>query len=300
MRDPIPPRSVKQNQHYVPRSWLSRFAGQNGRLLAIKNGVVMSQVSVDDIMSGDWIYTVFDEWRRPSDRIEDALSKVEGDAGLLFEALHASAKPPTDDQWVNLCTFLALTACRHPEVMRRGHLRSKEMAWAVANVDSHPDRESFLANIRSRFGVELPPNLYDGLINKGFSALLQEADEIEELSPQDPKLHEQLSLEAVELVANAIVVQNLFLLDAPPGTSFVLSDRPLPLHDLSRGFSVALSKTLAFLALPADGEKIVLGRRTATPEMVNRANREQAQRARSIIIGSDRHVLEALQPLASK
>jgi hypothetical protein len=106
-------------------------------VLAVKDGFLMPQVSVNDIMSGDWIYTVFDEWWRPSDRTEDALSKVESNAGLLFEALHTSAKPPTDQQWVDLCIFLALIAYRHPEVMRRGHLRSKEMAWAIADVASH-------------------------------------------------------------------------------------------------------------------------------------------------------------------
>jgi hypothetical protein len=299
MPDPIPPRSVKKNQHYVPRCWLARFAGRDGRVAAIQDGVLMPQVSVDDIMSGDWIYTVFDEWWRPSDRVEDALSGVERAAGVLFEALHASRDPPTDQQWVDLCTFLALTACRYPEVMRRGHLRSKEMAWQLADVDAQPDRDSFLASIKSRFGVELPPGIYEPLVNKGLSALLQEAGEIESLSPQDQRLPEQISLQAVNLVANAIVVQNLFLLDAPPGKSFVLSDRPLPTRDLSDGFSVALSRTLAFLALPSDGENLVVRRLTATPEMVDLANREQAQRARSIIIGSDPEILKALQPLAS-
>ena len=199
MPDPIPPRSVKKNQHYVPRSWLSRFAGHDGRVLAVKDGFLMPQVSVNDIMSGDWIYTVFDEWWRPSDRTEDALSKVESNAGLLFEALHTSAKPPTDQQWVDLCIFLALTACRHPEVMRPGHLRSKEMAWAIADVASHQGQDAFLASVRGRFGVELPTNIYNGLINKGLSELLQEAGEIEKFLLQDPKLPEQISLEAVQV-----------------------------------------------------------------------------------------------------
>jgi hypothetical protein len=135
MPDPIPPRSVKENQHFVPRSWISRFAGDNGRLFGLQNGAIKHQIKVADIMSQDWLYTVFDEWWRPSDCVEDALAKVEGDVGVLFDALHATASAPSTEQWVSLCRFMALTASRHPDTMRHGHERAKEMSWALADAD---------------------------------------------------------------------------------------------------------------------------------------------------------------------
>lgn len=294
MPDPKPPRSVKENQHYVPRMWLSRFAGQDGRVSAIENGILKHQVSVADIMSGDWIYTVFDEWWRPSDSLEDALANVEAEANTLFDMLQTSPDLPTDEQWVALCKFLALTACRHPETMRRGHLRSKTMAWALADVRAYPDKESFLQDFKKRFGSDLPPAIYDAYMKESPEALLEQAEIVEHLSPQDPQLPEQLSVEAVTLVANTIVLQDLYLVDAPPGSDFVFSDHPLPLSELRRGFSVPLSRTLAFEAVPRANGPFVLRRITASPEMINRVNREQAIRARTTLIGPDKTLLETV------
>jgi hypothetical protein len=147
----------------------------------------------------------------PSDRIEDGLSGVESAAGV-FEALHTSRDPPTEQQWVDLCTFLALTACRRPEVMQRGHLRAIDMAWQLADVDAQPDRDSLLGKHQESVRGRIASWYLRPTGHKGLAALVKEAEAIENLSPQDPKLPAQISLEAVTLVANAIVVQNLFLL----------------------------------------------------------------------------------------
>ena len=104
------PHSSKDNQHYVPRFWLRRFAGANGRLVATIDGVYQSQVDVDDIMSDDWIYTIFDPNWVSSDRVENDLAALEGLASALFDELHAGAAVPTDEQWEQLCWFLALQA----------------------------------------------------------------------------------------------------------------------------------------------------------------------------------------------
>jgi len=294
MPEPMPPRSVKENQHFVPRSWISRFAGENGRLVGLQDGTIQHQVSVADIMSEHWLYTTFDEWWRPSDRIEDALAEVEGGAKDLFDALTASKLMPTDEQWVKLCRFLALTACRHPDTMRRGHQRAKEMAWALADADTHPDAASFFAHIRSRFGVDLPPDTYQRLLAQALPDLIAEAESIQNMTPWDPRLPEQISLEAVDLVAKRIITCNMILLDAPPGTNYVLSDRPMPAKDALIGFTVPLSRSLAFLALPTGGhEDVALVRQEATPEQVGWVNEEQKRRSRSIIVGPNKETLSA-------
>lgn len=141
-RSVIPPKSEKENQHFVPRNWLSRFAGAHGRVLCLSKGKI-HQVSVADIMSGNWIYTVFDEWWRPSDKLEDALANIEAKADKLFTMLHASRAVPTDGQWVELIQFLALTACRHPEIMKRGHERAKELAVCYCQCCYLSKRTSF-------------------------------------------------------------------------------------------------------------------------------------------------------------
>jgi len=289
-----PPKSEKRNQHFVPRNWLSRFAGVNGRVLC-KRGREISQISVDDIMSGDWIYTVFDEWWRPSDRLEDALANVEGDAGKLFTDLHSSSGIPTDGQWTELTLFLALTACRHPEIMARGHDRSKEMAWAIADVASYENEQAFCEDMMKRFKAEFQPGFYQVLLAKGAEALLVEAQEVENLSPQDPNLPEQLSIEAVFPVSDSITRMSMHLLDAPPNSAFVLGDHPLPTRSTILGFDVPLSKSLAFQCWPSGtGKKPVRERRQATLQEVQDINRRQATRAKAVVIGPDKKTLEAL------
>jgi hypothetical protein len=137
MTDIIQPRSVKRNQHYVPRFWLARFAGVNGRLVGLKDGILQHQVGLDDIMSDDWIYTVFDSLWQSSDEIEDDLSVIEGEADQLFTNLHSGRDSPSNAQWEHLCSFLALTACRHVDTMTDGHDRAKEMGLLIADAASY-------------------------------------------------------------------------------------------------------------------------------------------------------------------
>jgi len=290
-----PPSSVKKNQHYVPRFWLARFAGPSGRLVGLKNGVFQHQIGANDIMSDDWIYTIFDSWWRPSDEIEDALGVIEGEAEQLFTALHANRINPPNDQWESLCTFLALEACRHIDTMARGHIRGKEMALVIAKASSYPSEVDFFADVKAQFGCDLPPGLWESLRMKGKEALWEEAEEVFDLYPYDPKLPAQLSLAAVQLVANSIASQDIWLLDAPNGSAYVLGDCPVPLRLLSCGFSVPLSSSLAFQATPvASGKVGGLGRRDATSKEVEEINRQQVARAKSVVIGPDRRLLESL------
>jgi Protein of unknown function (DUF4238) len=295
MRDVIPPRFVKKHQHYVPRFWLARFAGPTGRLVGLKDGVLQHQVGVGNIMSDDWIYTVFDSWWRPSDEIEDDLGVIDGDADLLFTSLHAGRGNPSNEQWKHLCTFLALAACRHVDTMMHGHERAKEMGLAIADASSYESEAAFLAEVKLRFGCDFPLGLWAALRTKGIAALLEEAEKLLDLLPYDPRLPAQLSLAAVELVANCIAVQDLLLLDAPSDSAYVLGDHPVPIRLVSRGFDVPLSSSLAFQATPAAPGSIGgVGRRCANLAEVDEINRHQVARAKSVVIGPSRALLERL------
>jgi hypothetical protein len=287
--------SSKDNQHYVPRFWLRRFAAADGRLAAMLDGVYQHQVDVDDIMSGHWIYTAVEPGWIATDKIEDCLAALEGLASRLFDELHANTAAPSNDQWTLLCSFLALQACRHIDVMARGHDRSKEMALALAEASSFAIEVSFLANMKLRFGCDLPPGLWGVLKCKGDALLMEEAEEVFELYPYDPQLPAQDSLRATNLVCKAIAAQNLCLLDAPLGSAYVLGDRPVPLRELAGGFDVPLSSSLAFNATPAPaGAKATRTRRVATAGEVAAINKNQKARAKSVLIAQSKPLLESI------
>jgi hypothetical protein len=292
---PKPPRFEKHNQHYVPQFWLGGFAGANGRLHGLLDGVYENQVAANDIMSDAWIYTSFDGWWRPSDDIEDDLGAIDTDASTLFNALQATLAAPTDEQWERLCFFLALASCRHVDTMFRGHERAKEMALALGDPSAYDDERAFLADMKTRFGADIPSGLWHILKAKEGAALTEEVMEVLALQTYDPKLPMQLSLLATDIVNRAIAVQDLWLLDAPGRLAYVLGDHPVALHSLGAGFDVPLSSRLAFRASPAAPHTTaVRGRRPATPSEVRNINLNQKSRTRSVLVGNDRALLEGL------
>jgi hypothetical protein len=125
--------------------------------------------------------------------------------------------------------------------------------------------------------------------------LLAEAEEIEGLSPQDPRLPMIDAILAMGEVARRIDAMDLLLVDAPPDKSFVLGDAPVALSGLSAGFATPLSPSLALGAWPNDGSgTYIRNRREADPVVVDLINRDQAERSAVIVVGPDRAVLQAL------
>jgi hypothetical protein len=125
--------------------------------------------------------------------------------------------------------------------------------------------------------------------------LLAEAEEIEGLSPQDPKLPMLIALQGMGEVALRVTVMDFLLLDAPHGKTFVLGDAPVALSCLSGGFATPLSSRLALGAWPSDGSGICIrDRRQADAAIVDLINRDQAERAATVVIGPDRETLKAL------
>ena len=95
---PAPPKFDKTNHHYIPQFWLRYFADPNGQLWKRQNGQ-LKPTSESGVMAEEWLYTEFDQWWRPGDGVEDKLSKMEGKGALFFQALHATATIPPDEQW---------------------------------------------------------------------------------------------------------------------------------------------------------------------------------------------------------
>lgn len=288
-----PPKSEKPNQHYVPRWWLRDFAGQNGALYAL-NGTKAAPVDVGKIMSGDWIYTVFDEWWRPSDILEDALATIEGGASRVFRSLVVCS--PSDDDWDAVIWFMALCVCRHPETMTRGHELGKAFGVYLCAVDDYPDEDAFLAAGQTSFGVDLGSDVFKlmksiTIEQREFSALT-----LIDMLPQDPRLPQTDALLATREVDEVLKAMDCRLLRAPGGQSYVFGDRPFPPKDLLLGFTVPMSKDLALEFSPANSTPQRLMANASAAD-VQSINEDQAARARAVLVGSHRAQLEALGPV---
>ncbi len=288
------PKSEKQNQHFIPRWWLKAFSDTSGNIWALR-GDVVKVAAAGDIMSEDWIYTLFDAWWRPSDSLEDGLSKIEGAASKLFRQIEANS--PSEEDWSALLWFIALTACRHPTAMERGSELSKEVGVFLSELQNHNDAEKFASAFATRFGSEPPEDLYPYLSQIPKETVEGTILHLLDLQPYDPTLPRTDALLATDQVANAIGTMDCRLLRSPPALYFVLGDHPLPLKNLLQGFTVPLSKSLALEAKPSSGVTILRSSATATIQEVEACNEQQALMAHELVIGPDRTALNRLSPV---
>ena len=312
MPSPRPPPfdpDVNANQHSVPRLWQRRFADAAGHVygryrpgadpIRYSKPTLAGKarlVSVGDTMTEDWTYTVFDRWWRPSNEVEKALSKIEGKIAPVFDQIADPNVAGTPQLVQELCEALGLAACRTPWVMARGHRRGKELAYALARVHQYPDKKAFLADVHNHFGVAYSDAEYDSVFKKTEEELQAEADEIASMSPQDPRLPQQIALFGADMVAQAIANMELTLLHSPASTNFILGDTPLPDADLRCGFVVPICKKVALLASPAcPGRAGTLNvRQQAIASDVADINRQQHAMSLDVVIGPDKLALDAL------
>jgi hypothetical protein len=300
---PPAPESTKKNQHFVPRFWQERFAGSNGRIFARyrigsdptgRRAEGARQANVGSTMSQDWTYTVFDRWWRPSDVLENELSKLEGRLSFMVSALDPLGTIPDKNQTWELCRFVGLAACRTPETMARFHNRVKELALALSDVGGAESFEHFRDEMWTRFGMVLTEDEYGVLRQRPTSTLANTAQAINKMSPQNPVLPAQLALIGIDTVAGQVNQMTLELLDAPATHHFILRDTPLPNWDLAQGFIVPLSSSLALRAIPRTNALELPTRRTATADEVTDINVGQYAQARDVVIGPDATYLNGL------
>ncbi len=290
-----PPKSEKQNQHFIPRWWLKAFADACGNIWALQ-GDVVRVAAAGDIMCADWIYTLFDPWWRPSDVVEDELSKIEGNASRLFRDIEASG-PAGDEDWSALLWFIALTACRHPSAMNRGIELSKELGLFLHDVRKHTDAQSFASAFATHFGSQPPSDMYPILSQLPPEMIEGTLLHLLDLHPYDPSLPQTDVLLATDEVADVIAHMDCRLLKAPAGANFVLGDQPFPAKNLSNGFTIPLSKTLALEAKPCTSATVLRSSAVATPSEVTASNERQASMANKMVIGPDRAALKLLCPV---
>jgi hypothetical protein len=244
-------------------------------------------------MQQDHLYTVFDHQWNPSDALEDALAVVESDDALLFQRLHKPSYTSTADDREQLCSVLALQATRHPDVLRWGAKRSRQLAEVLA--DAHDCSLEGFKTQMAEFGLSETDahDCYIVLLSRTKEQLADELAELKKLSPQSPQLPEQDALRAKPVVESALREMDLWLLDTPPTEEYILGDTPIPQFELKTGFSVPLSRSLAVMARPAQGAQTLLSRRNATPDEVREINRIQYDNALSTVVGPSASLLAA-------
>lgn len=283
----------KGNHHYVPQYWQRGFRGNNGQLFG-RIGNSIKVVSTKNTMQQDWLYTIFDADWHPSDALEDAISAVEAQDAELIRRLHSPSYVTTTDDRAQLCSLLALQACRHPDVLKRGQKLSRELGALLADVHSY-SLQQFQTRV-GKFGLDDSEayNFYVVLQSRTKEQLAEELDALIKLSPQSSQIPAQDAIRAWQEIEATISCMQLCLLDALPPMAYVLGDTPIPQSDLSLGFSVPLSQSLAVVVYPTDIPQSLLCRRKGIQKEIDDINRTQYENALKVVVGPSAQLLNNL------
>ncbi|MBB3639822.1 DUF4238 domain-containing protein [Variovorax atrisoli] len=281
---------LKQNHHFIPRFWLRGFRSGTGQLFGRRDGIARP-VAVGNVMQSDWLYTVYDNDWIASDEIENQLSVLEKKHAAVLRRFVVPAAQVSDADRKELCAALALQACRHPDVMRRGFRLSKELGVTFMTAPWLSKEDFAQKLVTYGVGASEAENIHGQLVSAPIEQLAGAVLALLDLPPWDPELPEQEALKAHPIIQTQLEALSMLVLDAPLGSTFVIGDTPIPQDRLGAGFSVPLSKSVAVRLFPASTPKIT--RCAASASEVDAINREQWDRALHTIVGSSLAQLQA-------
>lgn len=292
----------KRNQHYVPQFWQKRFRNDENVVFVRYRAAddpsehskgVARITSTKNTMTGDWTYTVFDEKFLPYDTLENLFAVEEAKISQTEAKLLVVGAVITPDLHRELCHGIALAVCRLPTTMRRGLGETKKNIYQLALVHEMPRTEFEALTMQSGMDL-LSDEEYQYLKDNTEDQLLEKTIQIDELSPQSHALPEQESLMAVKKIAPQILSLDLEIVEGATGPFFILGDQPIRGNNLNQGFSVPLSRSAAAIFKPPQGVSASLSRRMVVATEVEAINREQWDRCRTHVIGSDQAYLNSL------
>jgi hypothetical protein len=304
MQNSNAPVFEKHNQHFVPQFWQRNFADNNNQLYGIYRASVDPKrnprqkgiprpVSTVDTMTQNWTYTVFTPLWQPSDEVEDALAKIEGDIKNVISQIVDPAVVVTPELRERFCAALALTAVRLPHVMARGHRRAKELAWALCKITTM-ERDEFIEMLWTEYALPLSQFGYEELRHRPLESFVATAQRIDGLSPQDWSLPQVEGLLAFDPTSTIIEQMDLSLVEARSPECFVLGDTPMPDSNLAAGFTVPLTRSWAVVGTPAAAASPSFTRRRATPDEIEAINSWQAENFLYVMVGPDPSYLAKL------
>ncbi len=298
------PKFEKERHHYVSKFWMRRFRDTKD-VLWQWDGHKVERAKIKEIMQVEWLYTVFDEQWRPSDGLEDQLSKIENDIARVYTEVETAQGADVQKLLPDLPPVLALQACRHPNILFASHRKTGALASLIVDAPLHSSEASFVQAAR-QLGVQegTAREIYPTLSTMNPDELEAQAVEVRSLSPQDPQLPMTEALRAWPDIAEMLSNLAYEVLEAPAGFTYVLGDTPLAQGrlgprpevqaQLSAGFIVPFTKSVAVRAYPSGPTSIL--RRTATVAEVQACNAGQWQMAEKLVVGPDPAVLQALGP----
>lgn len=292
-----------RNQHYVPQFWQNKFREAEGKPLYGLFYDQIKEISPKNQMSEDWLYTVFDAQWQPSNKLEKAASIVEGYAASIFHNLSNKSYIPTSIEQSFLREFIAFSACRHPDILTRVPYQTEMLAFLFADAHSM-DLIEFQEKLGTKTGVtpveaEL---FYKKLKSQTEQQLLEQLEEIQNLSSNNPLLPMQLAIHRDTISAVVSILSNhvITILDSPPGCNFVLSDKPFS-EKMYEGFYIPISNKLALAwEHSSAGNNNQWVRREATLEEAYYINIEQAHLSKSVLIGPSKETLKPYITITKK
>lgn len=287
---PPEPKFEKSMHHVVPAFWQRRFTSRGDPGPYYKN--ILSNKNFDaqgpgSKMAEEYVNIVFDDFFRPSDDLENELSKLETKFANGLNNLIQN-KEITDTSRVDLAMLLAVQTCRYPDFFRSRLDLGKYLAIAIVDFRTCPDVQSLnnaLASTGMLPGAKLNNEDFERLQSADVTKLECELEAILDAHGYESYFNPELIIAASMPVAEHLLGLEWKLLQTK-SSGFILSDRPVP-SQTRYGFSVGLSANYG-LTLSKPTQPVQAGTispQAATQSEVDAVNNEVKSRAHEWICG---------------
>lgn len=290
MNYPPLPKFEKSSHHVVPALWQRRFSapGDTGPYyLNVVTKQALSAQGPGSKMAEPYANIVFDKYFRPSDSLEDRLSKLETKMVRGLDNLIGTGVLD-DATRVDVAMLMAVQASRYPERFADRLDLGKYLAIALGDFRSYPDAKVLNGALRATGmlpGASLTDDELTRLRQADEHDLAQELAEILNLHGYEAHFNPNLVIDAAERVASHLLALQWTLLHSSE-PAFILSDRPVP-SPVGYGFSIGLSASYGLeLSMPqAPVSEGTIHPQTASLSQINAINAEVRGRAREWICG---------------
>jgi len=294
---------TKVNQHYVPRFWQRRFADAQNAVYGRygtsfdpdqnpKKRGQARKVGVADTMTSDCTYSLYNEYYQPYDVLENLLMVAEGKIAQTEGLILDPQTVVTPELRATFCWGIGLAVCRLPHVMKRAHRHRIDVAFALSRIGDM-DRKEFEASL-GELGQKISDEEYEALKARPRDGLLETAEGLSKLSPQDPTFPEQDALYGLHILTAIFNGMDIAILDSIGPLFFILGDTPMPDYDLAKGFTVPLSKAAAARLSPSASSP-TFTRKQASQADVEAINQEQYNNSVKLVIGQDPTYLDLMK-----
>lgn len=284
------PRFDKHMHHVVPKGWQRKFAQPGDAGPYYKNvltGQSKGPEGPGDKMAEPYANILFDEYYRPSDALEDRLSKIETKALPAIERVMAAAELGTSER-VDIAYLLAVQACRYPEHYNDRLEMGKILAIELKDCATMQDAAEMNQKLQDTGllpGAAFTDHDFSRLSSARPDHLADELDAILSAHGYEAFFNPELVIAAAAPVAEHILCLEWHLLKAAT-PSFVLSDRPMPTHvgyEFSLGLTSTFSLRVCYPTGPVTEQPIAA--QSATLADITAINNEVRSRAREWICG---------------